>query len=132
MLELVNPKDPAAGIRVAGALDFKQFFIPDAADFPVPETTVRLAMTYDGHLVVATTKGVSVINRDPERHAVAGALRPRRDGVELGGRRRARRHLRRLGSADAASWCGPDPSCPTIPPTARGRRPTTPASSRRR
>lgn len=64
MLELVNPKDPAAGIRVAGALDFKQFFIPDAADFPVPETTVGLAMTYDGHLVVATTKGVSVINRD--------------------------------------------------------------------
>lgn len=64
VLELVNPKDPSAGIRVANSIDFKQFFITDAADGPVPETTVGLAMTYDGHLVVATTKGVSVLNRD--------------------------------------------------------------------
>ena len=63
VLELVNPKDPAAGIRIANSLDFKQFFRPDPVG-PIPETTVGLAMTYDGRLVVATTKGVSVLNRD--------------------------------------------------------------------
>ena len=63
VLELVNPKNPSAGIRIANSLDFKQFFRPDPVG-PIPETTVGLAMTYDGHLVVATTKGVSVLNRD--------------------------------------------------------------------
>ena len=62
--ELVNPKDPSAGIQVADSVDFKQFFAAAAIDGPIPETTVGLAMTYDGHLVVATTKSVSVINRD--------------------------------------------------------------------
>ncbi len=63
VLELVNPRDPSAGIRIANSLDFKQFFRPDPVG-PIPETTVGLAMTYDGHLVVATTKGVSVLSRD--------------------------------------------------------------------
>ncbi|MGV1089457.1 MAG: hypothetical protein ACOYBX_15875 [Mycobacterium sp.] len=63
VMELVNPKDPAAGIRIANSLDFTHFFRPDAPG-PIPEHTVGLAMTYDGHLVVATTKGVSVLNRD--------------------------------------------------------------------
>lgn len=63
VLELVNPKDPSAGIRIANSIDFKEFFRPNPVG-PIPETTVGLAMTYDGHLVVATTKGVSVLNRD--------------------------------------------------------------------
>ena len=61
VIELVNPKDPTAGLRIANSLDFKEFF---AAGGPVPEATVGLSMTYDGHLVVVTTKGVSVLNRD--------------------------------------------------------------------
>ena len=65
MVELINPKDPRAGIRIAKMLDFTEFFIADASNSgPVPETTVGLSMTYDGHLVVVTTKAVSVLNRD--------------------------------------------------------------------
>lgn len=63
VVELVDSANPSAGIRVAKTLDYKQFFAKDAKG-PVPETTVGLAMTYDGHLVVATTKGVGVLNRD--------------------------------------------------------------------
>ena len=63
VMELVNPKDPSAGIRIANSIDFTHFFRPDPVG-PIPEHTVGLAMTYDGHLVVATTKGVSVLNRD--------------------------------------------------------------------
>lgn len=63
VIELVDPTNPAAGIRVAKTLDYKQFFAKGVKG-PVRETTVGLAMTYDGHLVVATTKGVGVLNRD--------------------------------------------------------------------
>lgn len=63
VLELVDRNDPTAGIRIAKTLDYKQFFAKDATG-PVPETTMGLAMTYDGHLVVVTTKGVGVLNRD--------------------------------------------------------------------
>ena len=65
VIELANPKDPSAGLRIANSLDFKEFFVTDASNSgPVPETTVGLSMTYDGHLVVVTTKAVSVLNRD--------------------------------------------------------------------
>lgn len=64
VIELVNPKDPAAGLRVAKTLDYKQFLAKNGASGLIPEVTVGLAMTYDGHLVVVTTKGVGVLNRD--------------------------------------------------------------------
>ena len=63
VVELVDRTNPAAGITVAKTLDYKQFFAKGATG-PVPETTMGLAMTYDGHLVVVTTKGVGVLNRD--------------------------------------------------------------------
>ena len=63
VIELVDRTNPAAGIAVTKTLDYKQFFAKGATG-PVPETTMGLAMTYDGHLVVVTTKGVGVLNRD--------------------------------------------------------------------
>lgn len=63
VVKLVNASDPGAGLRIAGDLDYKQFFTKEPGG-PVPETTMGLAMTYDGHLVVVTTRGVGVISRD--------------------------------------------------------------------
>lgn len=62
--ELVDPADPAAGISVVNTLDYKPFFAPSAPGDTRPQSTVGLAMTYDGHLVVVTTRGIGVINRD--------------------------------------------------------------------
>ncbi len=61
-VELVKADDPSAGLRIAATLDYTKFFARTSG--PVPETTMGLAMTYDGNLVVVTTKGVGVINRD--------------------------------------------------------------------
>lgn len=63
VIELVDRTDPAAGIAVTKTLDYTPFFAKGARG-PVPETTMGLAMTYDGHLVVVTTKGVGVLGRD--------------------------------------------------------------------
>lgn len=62
VITLKDPADPAAGLAVATTLDYTQFFARGGG--PIPETTVGLGMTYDGHLVVATTRGVGVLNRD--------------------------------------------------------------------
>lgn len=63
VVELVDRKKPGAGLRIAKTLDYKQYFAKNAVG-PVPETTMGLGMTYDGHLVVVTTHGVGVLNRD--------------------------------------------------------------------
>lgn len=63
VLELLDPTNPSAGIKVGKTVDYKQFFATGPAG-KVPETTMGLAMTYDGHLVVVTTRGVGVLNRD--------------------------------------------------------------------
>ena len=62
VFELNDPADPAAGIRIAKTLDYTRFFGPPEG--VVPESTMGLGMTYDGKLVVVTTKGVGVISRD--------------------------------------------------------------------
>lgn len=62
LVELIDPANPAAGIRVAKTLDYKPFLATSSAG--VPDTTVGLGMTFDGHLAVVTTHGVGVMNRD--------------------------------------------------------------------
>lgn len=62
VVELVDKADPAKGIRIARTLDYTRFFGPPGG--PIPESTMGLAMTYDGHLVVVTTRGVGVLGRD--------------------------------------------------------------------
>ena len=64
MIELVDRDKPEAGLRVANSVDYKQFFAADSGATMIPETTMGLAMTYDGHLIVVTTRGVGVLDRD--------------------------------------------------------------------
>ncbi len=64
VIVLKDPADPAAGLTVAKTVDYTQFFARGGPASRIPETTVGMAMTYDGHLVVATTRGVGVLNRD--------------------------------------------------------------------
>ena len=64
VVELVDKGNPDAGIRIANTLDYKEFFAKDATPGQIPETTMGLSMTYDGHLVVVTTRGVGVLSRN--------------------------------------------------------------------
>ncbi|MFC7425612.1 hypothetical protein [Nocardia tengchongensis] len=60
---LKNKDKPEDGIEIVRTFDFKPYLGGTGFE-GAPETMVGLDMTYDGHLVVLSSKGVAVLNRD--------------------------------------------------------------------
>ncbi len=61
---LKNAERPEDGITIAARVDFKPYLRGSMTSLGIPEHIVGTSMTYDGHLLVLSSRSLSVLNRD--------------------------------------------------------------------